>query len=189
MIKNILKFTGLLIFIRYCFEKILILGGICLFLFMFFLEIISKPFYKINEENLFLELIVNLSIAIVGIIAYISTLYICAKIFGIFKFLEKYKLWIEIIGIVLISIIMYFFLQYTSPMPQGAAPAYTLKEHIHDVTTPAASFYLAWLLRKFFNFLTKKFPTPFKQIEYFFSIEFYKDLLKKIMKKYNKPCG
>ena len=27
-----------------------------------------------------------------------------------------------------------------------------------------------------------------KQIGYFFSIEFYKDLLKKIIKKYNKSC-
>ena len=186
MIKDILKFTGFLIFIRYCFDKVLIVGGICLFLFMFFIEIITKPFYIINKENLFLELIVNLSIALVGIIVYISTLYFCAKIFGIFKFLEKYKLWIEILGIVIISVIMYFFLQYTSPMPQGAAPAYTLKEHIQDVTTPATSFYLAWLLRKFFNFLTKKFPTPFKQIGYFFSIEFYKDLCKKIINK-SKP--
>ena len=94
--------------------------------------------------------------------------------------MEKYKLWIEILGIVIISVIMYFFLQYTSPMPQGTA--HTLKEHIHDVTTPATSFYLAWLLRKFFNFMTKKFPTPFKQIGYFFSVEFYRDLFKKIIK-------
>ena len=180
MIKDILKFTGFLIFIRYYFDKVLAIGGICLFLFAILLELTFG--YKNIDNNFFLELIVNLSIALVGIIVYISTLYLCAKIFGIFKFLEKYKLWIEILGIVIISVIMYFFLQYTSPMPQGAAPAYTLKEHIQDVTTPATSFYLAWLLRKFFNFLTKKFPTPFKQIGYFFSIEFYKDLLKKFFR-------
>ena len=181
MIKDILKFTGFLIFVRYCFDKVLIAGGICLFLYAIFLEFIFG--YKNIDNNAFLELIINLSIALVGIIAYISSLYFCAKIFGIFKFLEKHKLWIEIIGIAIISVIMYFFLQYTSPMPQGAAPAYTLKEHIHDVTTPATSFYLAWLLRKFFNFLTKKFPTPFKQIGYFFSLEFYKDLFKKFINK------
>ena len=183
MIKDILKFTGFLIFIRYCFDKVLIVGGICIFLFAILLETILKPFYETSKESLFLELIVNLSIVLVGTIAYISSLYFCAKIFGIFKFLEKHKLWIEIIGIVIISITMYFFLQFTSPMPQGAAPAYTLKEHIQDVTTPATSFYLAWLLKKFFNFLTKKFPTPFKQIGYFFSIEFYKDLYKKLLNK------
>ena len=46
----------------------------------------------------------------------------------------------------------------------------------------------AYLVFLFFNFLTKKFSTPFKQIGYFFSVEFYKDLYKKLLTK-SKPSG
>ncbi len=83
-----------------------------------------------------------------------ATLYILAKIFGIFKKLDKLNIFTSLIIVSEISCLL---------IP-------------------------AFLLYKFFGFLTVKFPVPFKKIGYYTSIEFPKDLYSKIKKNYiQKP--
>ena len=44
----------------------------------------------------------------------------------------------------------------------------------------------AFLLYKYFQFLTKKHPMPFEKIGYYCSIEFYKGLFEKILSEIKK---
>ena len=43
-----------------------------------------------------------------------------------------------------------------------------------------SSIFSAFLLNIFFNFLTKKFPKPFEKIGYICSVDFFKDIFKKV---------
>ena len=101
-------------------------------------------------------------------------IYFIAKIYGIFKKLNKFNVLIALLILFAISTLL-----ICSGHIKICTPDYIYYLGIHYSYT----MYLllpAFLLYKFFNFLTKKFPTPFQQIGYFFSIEFYKNIYKKL---------
>ena len=107
---------------------------------------------------------------------FIFNTYVIAKFCGLFKYFSQFKFWKSFLALLIISIALYYF--------------YILNLHTFKLNynalgdnDSAYSVIPAYLVYLFFNFLTKKFPTPFKQIGYIFSIEFYKDLYKKIVNK------
>ena len=106
--------------------------------------------------------------------------YVIAKFCGLFKYFSQFKLWKSFLILLAISYILnYFITNNIHIIPE---------KYIADDPYVPLTIIPSYLVFLFFNFLTKKFPTPFKQIGYFFSIEFYKDLFKKITKKYKKSC-
>lgn len=110
-------------------------------------------------------------------ICIVSSTYIIAKLCGLFKYFSKFKFFKSFLMLLIISIILYYF--YILNLN-------TLKLNYNAVKDTEAVYTIipSYLVYLFFNFLTKKFPTPFKQIGYFFSIEFYKDLYKKAENKF-----
>ena len=105
------------------------------------------------------------------------TLYLLAKIFGIFKKLDKLNIFASLIIISVISYLLILvgrinFLVDEITYKDGLKYAYTMYLLIP-----------AFLLYKFFGLLTKKFPFPFEKIGYYTSIEFVKDLYMKIRKR------
>ena len=145
------------------------------FLFLYFIDWLSTLY---NNNNHILELLCLFSANVFAIFAVISVMYIPAKIFGIFKIMEKYGFKVELAILIVLSILIYLVINHTG-ISQNSLNDFGGIHLVRD-------FIFAWLLRKFFNFLTKKFPTPFKQIGYIFSIEFYRDLYKKLLNK-SKP--
>ena len=117
---------------------------------------LASFFGSVNELYFFIFLNI---IGFTWLFFYILAIYCMAKIFGIFKLLDNMHIKNQILMVLFISSIFEFSNLFT-----------------------VFCFLPAWLLRKFFNFLTKKFPTPFKQIGYFFSLEFYKDLFRKYIR-------
>ena len=106
---------------------------------------------------------------------FIFNTYVIAKFCGLFKYFSQFKFWKSFSILLIISIILNYFYMLN-------LHTFQLNHNIKD-TEPVYTIIPAYLVYLFFNFLTKKFPTPFKQIGYFFSIEFYKDLFKKLINK------
>ena len=107
-------------------------------------------------------------------VCFIFNTYVIAKFCGLFKYFSQFKFWKSFLALLLISITFNYF--YMLNM-------HTLKFNFsaEDIEY-ACTIIPSYLVYLFFNFLTKKFPTPFEQIGYFFSVEFYKDLYKKFFK-------
>ena len=108
------------------------------------------------------------------------TLYFLAKMFGIFKKLDKLNIFVSLIIISVISYLLILvgrinFLVDEITYRDGLEYAYTMYLLIP-----------AFLLYKFFGFLAKKFPFPFAKIGYYTSIDFPKDLYLKIRKNIKK---
>ena len=107
--------------------------------------------------------------------------YLIAKLCGIHKYFSQFKFWKSLIFLITISALAYYFCYLN---------LHTFRFNFEDNNTYAmesvATIIPSYLTYLFFNFLTKKFPTPFKQIGYFFSNQFYVDLFKKIQKKCKK---
>ena len=104
--------------------------------------------------------------------------YVIAKFCGLFKYFSRFKFWKSFLILLTISYILnYFITNNIHIIPE---------KYIADDPYIPLTIIPSYLVYLFFNFLTKKFPTPFKQIGYFFSIEFYKDLFKKLLNK-SKP--
>ena len=100
--------------------------------------------------------------------------YVIAKFCGLFKYFSQFKFWISFLILLTIS----FSLNYLITNNIHILP----EKYIANDSYIPLTIIPSYLVYLFFNFLTKKFPTPFKQIGYFFSIEFYKDLLKKFFR-------
>ena len=111
----------------------------------------------------------------------ISITYIIAKLCGINKYFSQFRFWKSVLCLIIISILAYYFCYLN---------LHTFKLNFEDnsQTGELALFGIipSYLTYLFFNFLTKKFPTPFEQIGYFFSNKFYIDLFKKIRSKLKK---
>jgi len=110
--------------------------------------------------------------------------YLINKFFDTFKFLDKK---IENVFLKL------FFLFAISAFCTILLLSNRFKfENLHNI---CFDFYLAflsvfsYLLYKFFNFLTLKFPKPFKKIGYFCSLKCYKKIFRKIVKKLKEKYG
>lgn len=106
---------------------------------------------------------------------FIFNTYVIAKFCGLFKYFSRFKFWKSFLILLVISYVLYYFYILNLNTFKLNYDAVRKTEGIYSIIPS----YLVFL---FFNFLTKKFPTPFKQIGYFFSLEFYKDLFKKYIR-------
>ena len=185
--KNILNYIIRL----FCFSLVVkcaffYIGGLMLFVFfplfwiVFKIEILAVKtlnHYELMSYDEFDMFPSNFEINILVCLTAFISLYILAKVFGIFKKLDKLNFFVSLFIIVLISLML---------IECGKIPYLVSDEIYANGLDYSGTMYLlipAFLLYKFFNFLTQKFPTPFKQIGYFFSIEFYRDLYRKLKNK------
>ncbi len=97
--------------------------------------------------------------------------YLTSKICGIFKKLDKLNFIWSLLIVMLINILFYFNEEPGTDIKVFCIIGYFWK--------PLICFFIY----KFFAFLTKKFPFPFKKIGYYTSIDFVKDLYIKIRKR------
>ncbi len=119
------------------------------------------------------------TIVLIGFVCFTFNTYILAKLCGILKYFSQFKFWKSCFFLLVISISLFYF--------------YILNLHTFKLNyshtleaVGVLTIIPAYVVYLFFNFLTKKFPTPFNQIGYFFSNEFYKDLYKRVIKKKRK---
>ena len=107
--------------------------------------------------------------------------YIIAKFCGIHKYFSQFKFWKSFIILIAMSILAYYFCCLDFHTFK-----FDFETEVMFGTIALIGLVPAYLTYLFFNFLTKKFPTPFRQIGYFFSNQFYIDMFRKIQKKYKK---
>ncbi len=131
-------------------------------------------FIHISED--IINIISIPTVILIFFVCFIFNTYVIAKFCGLFKYFSRFKFWISFLTLLIISYFLYYF--YILNLHTFRFN-YAAVKNTEDVYTIIPS-YLVYL---FFNFLTKKFPTPFKQIGYFFSIKFYTDLFRKILNK------
>ena len=114
-------------------------------------------------------------------------MYGYAKVFGIFKDIDNLKLnfWLKLLIVALVSSFM-FLMMYFSPKLVDAE--FSAIDNFYSYSI----FFLIpdFLFYKLFQYLTIKLPNPFEQMAYYFSIEFYRTLIKnsyqKIKNKFTK---
>ena len=107
--------------------------------------------------------------------------YLLAKLFGMFKYIDDLKINIfkKLFLLTLISILSFLILFLRYRFFEGDNFAYKIASLIFSLI-PAFGLY------KYFQYLTKKYPNTFNKIGYYFSIECYKNLLKKLLSGINK---
>ncbi len=100
----------------------------------------------------------------------ILVMYFFTKIFGIFSKLQKLNF----------SRLIVFFVVFSISILLGGfsfvSNLIIKDDAILVASLNIATFLISFLLHKFFNFLTLKFPYPFKEIGYIFSFEYYQNL-------------
>ena len=101
--------------------------------------------------------------------------YLLAKLFGMFKYIDDLKINIfkKLFLLTLISILSFLILFLRYRFFEGDNFAYKIASLIFSLI-PAFGLY------KYFQYLTKKYPNTFSKIGYYFSIECYKNLFKKL---------
>ncbi len=107
--------------------------------------------------------------------------YLLAKLFGMFKYIDDLKIDIfkKLFLLTLISILSFLILFLRYRFFEGDNFAYKIASMIFSLI-PAFGLY------KYFQYLTKKYPNTFGKIGYYFSIECYKNLFKKLLSGINK---
>ena len=107
--------------------------------------------------------------------------YLLAKLFGMFKYIDDLKINIfkKLFLLTLISILSFLILFLRYRFFEGDNFAYKIASLIFSLI-PAFGLY------KYFQYLTKKYPNTFNKIGYYFSIECYKNLFKKLLSGINK---
>lgn len=119
--------------------------------------------YSSNIFNIYCKIIL-------GIISY-AYIFFTATLCGIFKKLDKINFFIALVIILFINVLFYYN-----------------EDSDINITVLLDILYfwkltICFLLYKFFDYLTRKFPFPFERIGYYTSIEFFKSLFKKILNK------
>ncbi len=179
ILEGIIRSCAFLIVVRELERYALIYITIPLAYFVSICASAIMPEFNFPTSEEFDNAIVIPTIVFVIFICYAFNTYILAKLCGILKYFSQFKFWKSCFFLLIVSISLFYFyilnlhtfkLNYT----------HTLEAVGVLTIIPAYVVYL------FFNFLTKKFPTPFNQIGYFFSNEFYKDLYKKIVASRSK---
>ena len=160
--------------LNYCL-RVLIFLGLCREMIItksvYILSPIFDAIFKFSIEETF---DIFIQIAVYSIFAFILSYYFLAKITGIFKKLDKLNFFLSLAIIFIISII----LNYSEMVQIQLNPfkiGFEQKTIIHILP-------FVFLLYKLLESLTKTFPVPFKKIGYVCSIEFFRDLAKKIKK-------
>ena len=107
--------------------------------------------------------------------------YLLAKLFGMFKYIDDLKINIfkKLFLLTLISILSFLILFLRYRFFEGDNFAYKIASLIFSLI-PAFGLY------KYFQYLTKKYPNTFGKVGYYFSIECYKNLFKKLLSGINK---
>lgn len=142
-----------------------------LFISGIFLEHVHAPIVYPLVKNMEYEdcFIIGGLLIIIG--TYIEC-YISAKVTGIFKKLDGLNFFVALFIVFLIDILFnYLFMVQVQFMPFKIG-------FVKD----SMMFFAPWafLIYRFFGFLTKIFPVPFEKIGYIFSIEFVKDVVKRV---------
>ena len=119
------------------------------------------------------------ALVLIFFVSFIYTTYLIAKLCGIHKYLSQFKFWKSFIILIVISVLTYYFIILN-------LHSFKLNYEETGNTYVTIALLPSYIVFLFFDFLTKKFPTPFRQIGYFFSNQFYIDLFKKIQKKCKK---
>ena len=148
-----------------------------LFISSIFLEHVHAPIISFLVKDTDPDYCLGIAglLLIIGI--YIEC-YISAKVTGIFKKLDGLNFFLALFIVFLIDILFNYFVMVKfqfMPFKIGFRK---------DTIIFYAPF--MFLIYRFFGFLTKIFPVPFEKIGYIFSIEFVKDVAKKIWMNYGK---
>jgi len=157
-------------------------SDLCIFDTLFFIkayidtalfgELVGFLTNNLDDETGF---VLNWGMLLSGIINCIFFSYFYAKICGLYKNLQNYNFWLKSLIFLVISILAYLISRYDFKDFQLLKSDLKIDWWIYLV-----SIFSAFLLNIFFNFLTKKFPKPFEKIGYICSIQFFKDIFKKI---------
>ena len=146
--------------------------------FLIMPDVILALFYSILPENLTaseeFENICITSLLYAPTVFSPITCYIIAKLFGIFKYIDKSRNIItKFLALILVSFLSFLILFLKN--------SYNNSSFKISLCLSLTVFGLipAFLLYKYFQYLTKKYPTPFEKISYYCSIEFYKGLFKR----------
>lgn len=147
-------------------------------IFLIIPDVILALFYSILPENLTVseefENICVTSLLYAPIVFSPITCYVIAKLFGIFKYIDKSRNIItKFLALILVSFLSFLILFLKN--------SYNNSSFKISLCLSLTVFGLipAFLLYKFFKYLTKKYPTPFEKIGYYCSIEFYKGLFRR----------
>ena len=156
---------------QYCLRIFVFLVLRRLFISDIFLEHVHSPIISFLTKNMNSEdgLYIWFLLFILGI--YIEC-YISAKITGIFKKLDGLNFFLALFILFLVDVLFnYLFMVQVHFMPFKIG-------FVKD----SMMFFAPWafLIYRFFGFLTKIFPVPFEKIGYIFSIEFVKDVIKRV---------
>ena len=156
---------------QYCLRVFVFLVLRRLFISGIFLEHVHAPIisFLVKDTDPHYCLGIAGLLLIIGI--YIEC-YISAKITGIFKKLDGLNFFLALFIVFLIDILFNYFVMVKfqfMPFKIGFRK---------DTIIFYAPF--MFLIYRFFGFLTKIFPVPFEKIGYIFSIEFVKDVIKRV---------
>lgn len=156
---------------QYCLRIFVFLVLRRLFISDIFLEHVHSPIISFLTKNMNSEdgLYIWFLLFILGI--YIEC-YISAKITGIFKKLDGLNFFLALFIVFLIDILFNYFV-----MVQVQFIPFKIGFRKDTIIFYAPFMFLIY---RFFGFLTKIFPVPFEKIGYIFSIEFVKDVIKRV---------
>ena len=165
--KFILKAILYFVFLWIAYDFFLLMPDILIALFYYTLP--EKLTANEGFENICITLLLYVPIIFSPI-----TCYIIAKLFGIFKYIDKLKK-------LMTKFIALFFISFLSFLILFAKNSYNNVDFEISLYLSLTIFALipAFLLYKYFQYLTKKYPKPFEKIGYYCSIEFYKDIFKR----------
>ncbi len=166
----------ILFFILMFFTYIFVIAFFSLPLAMLFAEL--SEFFKIYQYMSELEYF-DTCFAV----AYLTApfvIYGYAKVFGIFKDIDNLKLSFRRKLLIVTLVAFFIFVLMYFPMVI-TTNGYTGLNNFYSYST----FFLIpdFLFYKLFQYLTLKFPNPFEQMAYYFSIRFYKTLIKNLYQK------
>ncbi len=98
-------------------------------------------------------------------------MYVYAKIFGFFKFVDSLNMkFVLRVGVVVVASLVLFLISYASYFSDKSF----LFEFNNIFSYCAFALIPAYFFYKFFQYLTKKFPHPFEKIGYYSSLPFWK---------------
>ncbi len=107
-------------------------------------------------------------------------MYGYAKVFGIFKDIDSLKLnfWLKLLIVSLVASFIFVLMYFPGTITDNGFA-------VVSNTYCYSAFFLIpdFLFYKLFQYLTIKLPNPFEQMAYYFSIEFYKSVAKKLFNK------
>lgn len=142
-----------------------------LFISSIFLEHVHAPIISFLVKDTDPDYCLGIAglLLIIGI--YIEC-YISAKITGIFKKLDGLNFFVALFIVFLVDILFNYFV-----MVQVQFIPFKIGFRKDTIIFYALFMFLIY---RFFGFLTKIFPVPFEKIGYIFSIEFVKDVIKRV---------